>query len=141
MTFCEKKAIVSCFYDGYNHKDIEKSFDDFIAPDLVNHTMGGALGRDNWLAFDKAFLAAVPDLKLVVKEQFSDNNRVVTHWKCAGTHQGEFMGMAASGNTIELEGISIDEVEDGKIREHFAMADFTKFMQQFASRESVLSAV
>ena len=134
MNFCEKKALVSCFYDGYNHKDLDKAFDDFIGDDLVNHSMGGQLDRQKWLAFDKAFVTAVPDLKLVVKEQFSDNNRVVTHWKCAGTHQADFMGMPASGNTITLEGISIDEVSGGKIREHFAMADFTAFMQQFAGR-------
>lgn len=132
--YSEIKAIASCFYESYNRKDLEKTFDDFIAPDLVNHTMDGKLCRSEWLNFDKAFLAACPDLRLTVKEQFSEGNKVVTHWTCSGTHQAEFFGMAASGNTIQLTGISIDGIENGKIKEHFAMADFTQFMQQFAKK-------
>jgi steroid delta-isomerase-like uncharacterized protein len=131
-TFSETKAIASCFYECYNRKDLEKSFEDFIAPDLVNHTMGGAMNREEWLNFDKAFLAACPDLVLNVKEQFAEGRRVVTHWTCKGTHAAEFFGMPPTGKTIQLTGISIDSIENGKIKEHLAMADFTKFMEQFA---------
>jgi steroid delta-isomerase-like uncharacterized protein len=134
MNFSEYKAITSCFYESYNRKDLEESFDNFIAPDLINHTMGGTFSRQEWLNFDKAFLAACPNLKLNVKEQFAEGNRVVTHWTCHGTHTGDFFGMAASGNPIQLTGISIDGIENGKIKEHFAMADFTQFMQQFAKK-------
>lgn len=132
--FSELKAIVSCFYECYNRKDIEKSFDDFIALDLVNHTIDGSLDRNGWLSFDKAFLKACPNLQLVIKEQFAEGNRVVTHWTCSGTHMADFFGMPASGNTIQLTGISIDGIENGKIKEHLALADFTQFMQQFAKK-------
>lgn len=134
MEFSENKAIASCFYESYNRKDLEKSFDDFIDADLVNHTMDGTFDRQEWLNFDKAFLAACPDLTLTVKEQFVEGNRVVTHWTCSGTHKADFFGMSASGNSIRLTGISIDGIENGKIKEHFAMADFTQFMQQFVKK-------
>ena len=134
MNNLEPKAIASNFYESYNRKDLEKSFDDFIAVDLINHTMGGGLDREKWFNFDRAFLAACPDLQLTVKEQFVEGERVVTHWTCFGTHTAEFFGMQASGNPIQLTGISIDGIENGKIKEHFAMADFTQFMQQFASK-------
>lgn len=132
--FSEKKAIASCFYDCYNHKDLEKSFEDFIDADLINHTMGGSLGRKQWLEFDKAFLSACPDLKFIVRDQFCEGNKVVTHWSCAGTHRADFFGNPATGNAIQLTGISIDRIENGKIKEHFAVADFTQFMQQFATK-------
>jgi steroid delta-isomerase-like uncharacterized protein len=132
--YSEYKAIASCFYESYNRKDLEKSFDDFIATDLVNHTMDGTFDRQEWLNFDTAFLAACPDLTLTVKEQFAEGNRVVTYWTCSGTHRADFFGMTASGNTIRFTGISIDSIENGKIKEHFAMADFTQFMQQFLKR-------
>jgi len=77
-TFSETKAIASCFYECYNRKDLEKSFNDFIAPDLINHTMGGGMDREEWLNFDKAFLNACPNLTLTVKEQFAEGNKVVT---------------------------------------------------------------
>jgi steroid delta-isomerase-like uncharacterized protein len=130
--YSENKAIASCFYEAYNRRDLEKTFEEFVATDLINHTMGGTLDREMWLNFDSAFLDACPDLRLTIKEQFVENNKVVTHWDCSGTHQQEFFGMPASGNAIRLTGISIDGIQEGKIKEHFAIADFTQFMQQFA---------
>lgn len=132
MSTSDIKSIACNFYQSYNARDLDKSFTDFIAPDLINHTMGGRFDRQEWLQFDKAFLTACPDLQLSVKEQFAEGNRVVTHWTSQGTHMAEFFGMPPSGNTVNLTGISIDGIEDGKIKEHLAMADFTQFMQQFA---------
>ena len=128
------KTVARNFYESYNQKDLDKSFYDFVDADLVNHTMGGGFDREKWLNFDKAFLNACPDLKLVIKEQLAEGNRVVTHWSCSGTHAVEFFGMAGSGNGIHLTGISIDHIENRKIKEHFDMADFTEFMQQFAKK-------
>jgi len=134
MNQTQTKPVARDFYESYNNGDLDKSFQDFIATDLVNHTMGGGFDREKWLNFDKAFLAACPDLKLKVKEQFAEGSKVVTHWTCSGIHTAEFLGMPASGNVIQLTGISIDGIEDGKIKEHFAMADFTQFMQQFVKK-------
>jgi steroid delta-isomerase-like uncharacterized protein len=134
MNQSDIKMISRNFYESYNGNDIDKSFSDFIANDLINHTMGGRLDREKWLNFDRAFLVACPDLRLTVKEQFAEGKRVVTHWTCSGTHTTDFLGIAASGNAIQLEGISIDGIENGKIKEHFALADFTQFMQQFVKK-------
>jgi steroid delta-isomerase-like uncharacterized protein len=130
----DNKMVARGFYESYNNHDMQKSFDDFIAENLVNHTMGGSLDREKWLNFDQAFIAACPDLKGTIKEQVAEGNTVVTHWLCEGTHTADFMGMPASGNSISLEGISIDKIEQGMIKEHFASADFTMFMQQFARK-------
>lgn len=133
----DSKTVARDFYESYNNKDLDQSFDDFIAITLVNHTIGGGLGRSEWLAFDRALLSACPDLRLTVKEQLAEGNRVVTHWAFEGTHTGEFMDMEGSGNIIRLAGISIDRIEAGKITEHCAIADFTGLMQQFMIRSSL----
>ena len=129
----DNKEVALNFYESYNNKNIDKSFADFIAPDLINYTMGGGLGRNEWLEFDRALLAACPDLQLKVKEQLAEGNRVVTYWTFAGTHTGEFMEKSASNNTICLAGISIDTIEAGKITKHLAIADFTALMAQFSA--------
>lgn len=132
--FSELKAIASCFYESYNRKDLEKSFEDFIATDLINHTMDGSLCREMWLDFDGAFLSACPDLVMNIKEQIVEGNKVATHWTCTGTHTATFYGMSPSGNSIRLTGISIDTIENGKIIEHLTVADFTRLMQQFEKK-------
>ena len=128
------KTAARNFYESYNKKDLDKSFYDFVDADVINHTMDGSFVREKWLNFDKAVLTACPNLKLIIKEQFSEGDKVVTHWSCSGTHAAEFFGMAESGNKIQLVVISIDRIENGKIKEHLAMADFTEFMQQFAKK-------
>ncbi|HMF73475.1 MAG TPA: ester cyclase [Flavitalea sp.] len=128
------KTAARNFYESYNKKDLDKSFYDFVDADVINHTMDGSFDREKWLNFDKAVLTACPNLKLIIKEQFSEGDKVVTHWSCSGTHAAEFFGMAESGNKIQLVVISIDRIENGKIKEHLAMADFTEFMQQFAKK-------
>ena len=127
----DSKTVARSFYESYNNKDIEKSFEDFIDVNLVNRTMGEGFDRKSWLDFDKAFLAACPDLVLTIKEQIGEGDRIVTHWLAIGTHTGEFMDMPPTGKTVRLMGISIDGIKEGKITEHLAMADFTGFMQQF----------
>lgn len=131
-TFCELKAIASCFYERFNRRDITKTFDDFVATDLINHTMQGKLGRKGWLEFDEALIDACPDVSVQVNQQYVDGNTVITHWTCSGTHTAAFYDQLPTGNVMCLSGISIDRIEAGKIKEHLTMADFTGFLQSFS---------
>ena len=47
-----------------------------------------------------------------------------------GNHDGEFAGIAATGNTISLEGHDLLRVENGKIVEHWTMMDSAVLMHQ-----------
>ncbi|MEP7324172.1 MAG: ester cyclase [Saprospiraceae bacterium] len=131
----DNKKVAKDFYNSYNKHDLQKSFDDFISKDLVNRTMGGGMDREKWLNFDESVIAACPNLKMTVKEQMAEGNKVITHWISEGTHTGDFMGMTGTDNAIRLEGVSIDQISKGKIKEHLAIADFTQFIQQFAEKK------
>jgi len=135
MTTLENKAIARGFFESYAQNNMDKNFDEYIAIDLVNHSMGGGFDREKWKAFEKTVLAALSDFKVTVVEQVAENEKVVTHFIMEGKHTGEFAGMPASGNHIKLEAISIDLIENNKIVEHLSIADFTGFMQQFAKKQ------
>lgn len=47
-----------------------------------------------------------------------------------GTHTGEFLGIAATGRTIEIETVDVLRVVNGKITEHWGVADLLKMMMQ-----------
>jgi len=47
-----------------------------------------------------------------------------------GTHQGEFQGIPATGNKVEISGIIISRIENGKIVEEREDWDLLGFMQQ-----------
>ena len=60
------------------------------------------------------FRAAFPDLRLEVDDIFGAGDRVVTRFRIRGTHEGEFMGIAPTGRTVEFGGIAIDVMNGDK---------------------------
>jgi predicted ester cyclase len=51
----------------------------------------------------------------------------------AGTHQGDFAGIPASGRTVEFSGIDIIRLQDGKVAEHWGSTDMLGLMQQIGA--------
>ena len=60
------KTVARNLYEGYNTHDLQAVFDKYVSDSLINRAMRGALTRQMWLDYDKAVLAAVPDLKATV---------------------------------------------------------------------------
>jgi len=129
----ESKTVATSFYEAYSGNDLRAAFDTYIAQDLVNHTMGGAMDRELWMQSDIGGKAAMPDQTMTILGQAADGDEVFTHWVLQGTHTGgDFMGRPASGRTIRLEAVAVDVVRGGQIVEHNAVGDFTALMSQVA---------
>jgi predicted ester cyclase len=45
-------------------------------------------------------------------------------------HEGELLGIAATGKSVETEGIAIHRIRDGQIVEHWAVSDLARVLQQ-----------
>ena len=129
-----EKTIASNFYNSYANNNMDKSFDDYIASDVVNHTMGGGFDREKWKAYEKNYLAALSGFRVTVLEQVAEGDKVATHFIMEGKHTGEFSGMPATANETRLEVISLDVIKNDKIVEHNSIGDFTGFMQQFLKK-------
>ena len=129
----ENKTVARNFYDAYNGDDLQTAFDTYIAQDLVNHTMGGAMSREVWMQSDIAGKAAMPDQTMTFLGQAADGDKVFTHWVLEATHtHGDFFGIPASGRATRLEAVAVDVVRNGQIVEHNAVGDFSAFMAQLA---------
>ena len=127
------KQIARAFYESYNQKDLDASFDTYISKDLVNHVMGGAYGRDGWRDFDKTLFPAFENLTLTVLDQIAEGNKVATRYTLGGTQTGEFFGIAPEGNRAFIHATSVDRVEGGLIAEHWTDLDFAEFLQQLSA--------
>jgi predicted ester cyclase len=76
----------------------------------------------------------VPDLTYTVEDQVAEGDEVVTRWTASGTHQGEFFGVAGTGNRIEMSGIQVDRFdENGKMVEEWAQYDLLGAMRQMGA--------
>jgi predicted ester cyclase len=129
----EAKRTVREFYESYNDRDLDTTWERYLASDLVNHAMGGAYQRTEWLGMDKALFPAFADLRVKVLDQVSEGDKVATRYVITGTQTGEFLGIPASGNKAALAGTAFDRVAGGKTAEHWADIDLGTFMKQLTA--------
>lgn len=59
-----------------------------------------------------------PDMKLRVIRQFVDHDYVISEVIMEGTHLGEWLGIKPTGKKLQIAGINIDKIKEGKIIEH-----------------------
>ncbi|SIR10945.1 conserved hypothetical protein, steroid delta-isomerase-related [Haladaptatus litoreus] len=98
--------------------------DDLVAEDVVYHTpMMDMDGRDEYREMAEEVRKVFTDLEMNVEDVISSDDKVVVRYTTRGTHSGEMMGIEPTDEEIEMTGILIDRIEDGKIRERYDNAD------------------
>ena len=48
-------------------------------------------------------------------DAFGQGNKIVKHWNFKGTHTGDFFGISATGKTVDIAGVTLVKMKDGKI--------------------------
>ena len=110
--------------------------DEIFAPNYVHHDPASPediRGPEGAKEFAGMYRTAFPDVQLSTQEQIAEGDMVVTRWVANGTHQGEIMGIAPSGNRVTVAGTSIDRIVDGKIEETWDNYDALGMMQQIGA--------
>jgi steroid delta-isomerase-like uncharacterized protein len=131
MGASENKTLVRrLFEQGMNERKAE-IFTECVAPDFVNHDLPGpAPGPEGFLQSFAMFEAAFPDLQVHLGEVLAEDDKVITRSHWTGTHKGEFMGVPASGASVEVKFIDIWRIENGLLAESWVRMDFLALMQQ-----------
>ena len=80
------------------------------------------------------YIAAFPDLRMVPEDVLTSGDKAVARVRVTGTHQGEFMGMSATGKAVDVQLIDIIRFgDDGLAREHWGVFDTMTMMQQLGA--------
>jgi steroid delta-isomerase-like uncharacterized protein len=119
-------------YDRINAGDVD-GFATNLADGFVEHeeTPGLAPTRDGVRAFFGMQLAAFPDLRMDVEDVVANGDKVVARVRLTGTHQGELMGMPATGKGVDVQLIDMFRFgADGLVHEHWGVMDALAMMQQ-----------
>lgn len=106
--------------------------DELLAPDFVDHTPlpGVPPTRDGVKALFAGLRSAFPDLRVAIREQVAEGEKVVTRKTFTGTHEGPFLGIPATGRQVGFEAIDILTFRDGRITEHRVALDQLGLMTQ-----------
>ena len=128
-------AAMKRLYDLINAGDID-GFGELLADDFVEHEEMPGLepSKEGVKQLFHMYRAAFPDLRMEVEDLLVSGDKAVARVRATGTHQGEFMGMPASGKTVDVQLIDITRFgEDGLAREHWGVFDALGMMQQLGA--------
>jgi steroid delta-isomerase-like uncharacterized protein len=109
---------------------------EFYTEDQVQHVVGSPPVPPGLESFKEALtmaLAAFPDIRLTYDDEIAEGDKVVFRWTMTATHQGEFMGIPATGNQITRSGAAIYRLDNARIAELWFYADNLEFMQQLGA--------
>jgi steroid delta-isomerase-like uncharacterized protein len=96
----------------------------YHSPDQV--LQGPEALRDLFTAYRTAF----PDLHIEIEELVSAGNKTVISFTLSGTHEGDLMGIAATGRQVKVSGMTLSHFENGKIVEEWELLDQLTLFQQ-----------
>lgn len=74
-----------------------------------------------------------PNPELVFHEVMVDGDLYCCRFTMTGEHQGEFMGVPATGSPYRLEGITIMRFAGERVVERWSSADFLGLMTQIGA--------
>lgn len=120
------------FVDEVFNKGNMAFIDEHTATDFVEHTPspGQEQGIESFKKFVAAWRAAMPDLKFAVNEVVSEGDLVAIHVTQSGTMQGDLFGPAAKGKRMDVSGIDLVRIKDGKMTEHWGYYEEAKMFTQ-----------
>lgn len=125
-------ATLRRFYALVNAGDVD-GLGELLAGDFVEHEVAPGLEptRDGVMEFFRMYTAAFPDLRFDAEDVLASGDKVVARVRVTGTHQGEFMGMPATGKSIDAQAIDIVRFgDDGLAHEHWGVFDTMAMMEQ-----------
>jgi predicted SnoaL-like aldol condensation-catalyzing enzyme len=136
----QNKEVVTKFYnDVFLHHDMSK-LDIYMRDDYVQHNADCPQGKAGFIEFFDIIFKAIPDFKYTLKKIVAEDDIVMAFSTTTGTHTGSaWLGKGASGNKLDYDVVDIFRVQDGKIAEHWDVADTFTFFQQLGIIESKLA--
>ena len=124
--------LVKTFYEVIVSENRLDELDRYISDDCVQNVGEkeihiGIVGMRKHLV---ALKETYPDYAMKIIRQYSDGDYVISEFIMRGTHKGEFIGIKPTNKILEITGVDIDKVIDGKIVEHGGAANtFETFIE------------
>jgi predicted ester cyclase len=109
--------------------------DELASPDFVEHQYGlvspDAAGvKDQIASLHRAF----PDFSMTVEDLVRSGDRVWGRMTARGTQEGQFGPIPATGKRVEITVVDIMRFKDGKLVEHWGVADRFAAMEQLGMK-------
>jgi steroid delta-isomerase-like uncharacterized protein len=128
----DNKALARSSWEEIVNKQNPQAIEEVYAPNFVWHEPDQDIqGYEQAKQFVSAFFKGFPDINISVEDVIAEGDKAVTRYTIRGTHQGETEEFGPpTEKQMELKGITVHRIEDGKIVEEWEAYDNLSVMQQ-----------
>ena len=108
-----------------------------FADDIVEHEELPGLepNKEGIIQFFRSMREAFPDMEMVADTMITEGDMVAARVTLRGTHRSDFMGIPATGNEVAVSIADFFRVENGRIAEHWGVADMASMMEQLGAAD------
>ena len=115
------KAVAGRVFDEIFNQGKFRVADEIYAPDFQNHGLHQSVDLKTDQEAVHAEKKAFPDLRMSVQQMVAEGDKVAVLWTFQGTHTGPgYEGLPPTGTAVELRGITIWRIVDGRIRDEWS---------------------
>lgn len=134
----ENKALVRRYFDMFN----EARFDelaDIVAADYGDKLEGQTAGIDVVRTYLEGLKKSFPDFRWEMERMIAEGDLVAVMNRVTGTQLGEFGDLGPTGRRVSFAAFQFYRIENGKLAEHWEVADFAKMQEQLSQAPEELS--
>ena len=133
----EEIQAIETFYSAWKRQRPDL-LDEAVTPDwqdipLAPHQVPGPQGLKDIIA---AFVAACPDVEIIIHEIFGVHERAGVRAEIAFTHTGEVLGIPPSGNRVAVALHEFHYLKDGKLTHTWHLEDWFGLLMRSGARVS-----
>jgi len=130
------KTLLHRYIEEVWEKENPAAVDDFLAPTYARHRSPTTppLTREDQKQLLAAFRTAFSDVKITIEDVIAEGDKVAFRSTMRGTHQGEFLGIAPTGQGVTFGLLDVIRIEDGKFVEQWGGPDIYDLMQQLRAK-------
>jgi steroid delta-isomerase-like uncharacterized protein len=124
--------LVRSSFERFNSGDLD-ACTERLAPGLIIHLAElpePLHGRDTWREGAALFRRAFPDLHAEIADIFAAGNRVAVRLSMRGTHEGDYLGIPATGRPVSYVSHEFYRIQDGLIAEEWICSDTASLLRQ-----------
>jgi predicted ester cyclase len=131
------KAVVQKLVDAWNTRDVPEMMRHW-ASDMVHHGRDGAMPAGQVGSEMQRFITAFPDIHIDVEEMIAERDLVSTRLTVSATHSGSYLHLQPTGRKVRCALMGQLRIADGKVVEHWGVADTVRLLEQIGLINSEL---
>src|ERR1041385_3528688 len=124
----DNRRVVMRMFDEVINLGKVDLIDELFHPDFTSETPQGTFDRDGFRNYVSSWLVGFPDISAEVHDVIESDDMVAWGIRARGTNSGDFMGIPATGRSIDIDSLNVGWFKDGRGYRHKMVMDTAEVM-------------